>query len=105
MNLSQTEAYRNAAAQERSEAERSTLRLVRQRHLRSAKAWDAMASQGEMTERLAQRMPRTGSNNPISDGRRLRVRRRSLSSRHWRGSRTRNVKKYEEQPHNLRHDQ
>ncbi len=54
MNLSQTEAYRNAAAQERSEAERSTLRLVRQRHLRSAKAWDAMASQGEMTERLAQ---------------------------------------------------
>lgn len=54
MNLSQTEAYRNAAAQERSEAQRSTLPLVRQRHLRSAEAWDAMASQGEMTERLAQ---------------------------------------------------
>ena len=53
MNLSQTEAYRNAAAQERSEAQRSTLSLVRQRHLRSAEAWDAMASQGEMTERLA----------------------------------------------------
>ena len=54
MNLSQTEAYRNAAAQERSEAQRSTLSLVRQRHLRSAEAWDTMASQGEMTERLAQ---------------------------------------------------
>lgn len=54
MNLSQTESYRHAAAHERSEAERSTLPLVRERHLRSADAWDAMASQGEMTERLAQ---------------------------------------------------
>ena len=54
MNLSQTEAYRSAAAHERSEAERSVLPLVRERHLRSAEAWDAMATQGEMTERLAQ---------------------------------------------------
>jgi len=30
------------------------LALVRKRHLRSEEAWDAMASQGEMTERLAQ---------------------------------------------------
>jgi hypothetical protein len=54
MNISQTESYRNAAAHERSEAARSTLPLVRERHLRSAEAWDAIASQGEMTERLAQ---------------------------------------------------
>jgi hypothetical protein len=54
MSLSQTESYRNAAAHERSEAELSTLPLVRERHMRSAEAWDAMASQGEMTERLAQ---------------------------------------------------
>ena len=54
MNLSQTESYRNAAAHERSEAERSLLPLVRDRHLRSAEAWDTMASQGELTERLAQ---------------------------------------------------
>jgi hypothetical protein len=54
MSLSQTESYRNAAAQERSEAERTTLPLVRERHIRSAEAWDVMASQGEMTERLAQ---------------------------------------------------
>ncbi|RZL28239.1 MAG: hypothetical protein EOP64_05110 [Sphingomonas sp.] len=53
MTLSQTETYRNAAVHERSEAERSALPLVRERHLRSAEAWDAMASQGEMTERLA----------------------------------------------------
>jgi hypothetical protein len=54
MSLSQTESYRNAAAQERSEAEGATLPLVRERHMRSAEAWDAMASQGEMTERLTQ---------------------------------------------------
>jgi hypothetical protein len=54
MNNSQIESYRNAAAYERSEAERSTLPLVRERHLRSAEAWDAIASQGEVTERLAQ---------------------------------------------------
>ena len=54
MNNSQIESYRNAAAHERSEAERSTLPLVRERHLRSAEACDAIASQGEMTERLAQ---------------------------------------------------
>ena len=54
MNLSHTESYRNAAAHERLEAERSMLPLVRERHLRSAEAWDAMASQGELTERLAQ---------------------------------------------------
>lgn len=55
MNISQTEAFRNAAAHERSEAERSSLPLVRARHLRSAEAFDAMADQGELTERLAQR--------------------------------------------------
>jgi hypothetical protein len=54
MNASQTESYRNAAAHERSEAERSLLPRVRERHLRSAEAWDAIASQGELTERLAQ---------------------------------------------------
>jgi len=55
MNVSQTEAFRNAAAHERSEAEASSLPLVRARHLRSAEAFDAMADQGELTERLAQR--------------------------------------------------
>jgi len=54
MNVSQTESFRNAAAHERSEAERSSLPLVRARHLRSAEAFDAMADQGEMTERMTQ---------------------------------------------------
>jgi hypothetical protein len=54
MNISQTESFRNAATNERSEAARSTLPLVRERHLRSAEAWDAMATMGEMTERLTQ---------------------------------------------------
>ena len=54
MSLSQTESFRNAAAKERSEAGRSLLPLVRARHLRSAEAWDAMAAQGELLERLSQ---------------------------------------------------
>jgi hypothetical protein len=54
MNVSQTDSFRNAAASERSEAARSSLPLVRERHLRSAEAWDAMAAQGELTERLAE---------------------------------------------------
>jgi hypothetical protein len=54
MDLSQTESYRNAATHERSAAEQSPLPRVRERNLRSAEAWDAMASQGELTERLAQ---------------------------------------------------
>jgi hypothetical protein len=54
MNVSQTESLRNAAAHERSEAEWSTLPLVRERHLRSAEAWDAIAAQGELTERLTE---------------------------------------------------
>lgn len=54
MNLSQTESYRNAATLKRSAAEQTPLPRVRERHLRSAEAWDAMASQGELTERLAQ---------------------------------------------------
>jgi len=32
----------------------SVLPLVREHHPKSAEAWDAMASQGEMMERLAQ---------------------------------------------------
>ena len=39
----------------------SVLPLVRERHPKSAEAWDAMASQGEMMERLAQ----TSAENPI----------------------------------------
>lgn len=54
MNVSQTESFRNAAANERSEAERSSLPRVRTRHLRSAEAWESMAARGELTERLAQ---------------------------------------------------
>lgn len=54
MSVSQTESFRNAAASERLEAERSSLPHVRARHLRSAEAWDAMAAHGELTEHLAQ---------------------------------------------------
>jgi len=64
MNASQTESYRNAAAHERSEAERSLLPRVRERHLRSAEAWDAIASQGELTERLAQANAENRINQP-----------------------------------------
>lgn len=52
MAVSQTESLRVTAANERSKAEQSTLPLVRERYLRSAEAWDAMASQAELIDRL-----------------------------------------------------
>jgi hypothetical protein len=46
----QIESLRNAAANERSAAEGALLPRVRERHLRAAEAWDAMAEHAEATE-------------------------------------------------------
>lgn len=52
MSSSQIEQMRDAAASERLEATRTTLPLVRARHLRAAEAWDVMVEHAERTERL-----------------------------------------------------
>lgn len=45
------EFYRDRAAEARREAEAASLDNVRDRHLRAAAAWDAMAERGERTHR------------------------------------------------------
>jgi len=54
MSAAQTQSFRATAANERSKAALSTLPLVRERHLRSAEAWDAMASQAELIDHLTE---------------------------------------------------
>lgn len=50
MSTPQIEALRIFAAKERSAADGAELPLVRDRHLRAAEAWDAMAEHAEVTE-------------------------------------------------------
>lgn len=54
MSTSQIEGYRTAAAGERSAADEANLPQVRDRHLRSAEAWQAMADHAERTVQLAE---------------------------------------------------
>lgn len=53
MITSQIETLRHAAASERSAAKGALLPRVRERHLRAAEAWEAMAEHAEVTEELA----------------------------------------------------
>jgi hypothetical protein len=50
----QIEGYRAAAAGERLAADEANLPHVRDRHLRSAEAWEAMADHAERTVQLAE---------------------------------------------------
>jgi hypothetical protein len=50
VSTAQIESLRNAAASERTAAEGASLPRVRERHLRAAEAWDAMAEHAEVTE-------------------------------------------------------
>ena len=49
---SQVDLYRARATEARSEAESATLDNVRQRNLRSAEAWEAMAARAERGENM-----------------------------------------------------
>ena len=50
MSTPQIESLRNASANERAAAEGALLPRVRERHLRAAEAWDAMAEHAEVAE-------------------------------------------------------
>ena len=50
MSASQSESLRNNAAAERVAADNAILPRVRDRHLRAAEAWDAMAEHIEVTD-------------------------------------------------------
>lgn len=50
MSTPQIESLRTAAASERSAAEEALLPRVRERHLRAAEAWEAMAKHAEIAE-------------------------------------------------------
>lgn len=50
MSTPQIETLRSAAATERAAAGSAALPRVRERHLRAAEAWDAMAEHAEATE-------------------------------------------------------
>lgn len=50
--MPQAQSFRAHSANARANAARSALPFVRERHPRSAEAWDAMASQVELIHRL-----------------------------------------------------
>ena len=54
MSTPQVDGYRATAAAERVAADEATLPHVRDRHLRSAEAWEAMANHAERTVQLAE---------------------------------------------------